>query len=294
MRGLFISFAIIMGVTTGRAQTMDWWANNVGWDGVTSWKRYLIFSPGFMGPNALPVPEMGRTVIDSISAIGATVNFHFSKGDPTQNIKLIGNFCIVKNIISADLVYIPMEWFQTTHEVKTERKVYYMAYNEKRQSGDVYLNLNLRIFEKWRKQVEMMLRLGYRFPTGSITGAARYTDSPGYYFDLTAGKPLSPGGPLKVLGLLGFYVWQTNQDLHFQDDAFVFGAGLEYNKDSWRIDFNSVGYLGYMNNGDKPVVVRIGAQKIIHHMTAILRLQRGLHDFDYTTLETGIKFHLGN
>ena len=111
--------------------------------------------------------------------------------------------------------------------------------------------------------VELMLRLGYRFPTGSVTGAARYTDSPGYYFDLTAGKPLSPGGPLKLLGLLGFYVWQTNQDLHFQDDAFLFGAGLEYNQNNWRIDFNSVGYLGYMSNGDKPIVVRIGAQKII-------------------------------
>lgn len=292
MRISIIFLAIILGAFTSNAQTMDWWANNVGWDGVTSWKRYLIYSPAFMGPNAIPVPEMGRTSIDSVSAIGVTGNFHFRKGDPTQNIKLIGNFCIVKNIISADITYIPIEWFQTSHAVKTERKVYYMAYNEKHEGGDVYLNLNLRIFEKWKEHVQMMLRLGYRFPSGSVTGAARYTDAPGYFFDLTAAKPLSPGGPWKLLGMVGFYVWQTNQDLHFQDDAFLFGAGLEYNQKNWRFDLNSVGYLGYMSNGDKPIVVRIGAQKIMRRNTAILRLQQGLHDYKYTSIEAGIKFHL--
>ena len=94
---------------------MDWWANNVG----MGWSDLMETIPHFFSRLSwdqmlLPVPEMGRTRYDSISAIGATGNFHFSKGDPTQNIKLIGNFCIVKNIISADIVYIPMEWFQTS------------------------------------------------------------------------------------------------------------------------------------------------------------------------------------
>src|SRR5882672_1911415 len=183
-RGLCLLALYLFGYGRLGAQTLDWWSANVKWDGVTSWKRYLIFSPGFMGPNALPVPEIGNGSIDSITTVGFAGDFHFSKGDPTQNIKLIGNYCIAKGLISAHISYIPMEWFQTSHDVKGERHVYYQAYNDNHQAGDIYMNVTLQLLNKFRKYIHLAARLGYRFPTGTLTGAARYTDSPGYYFDL--------------------------------------------------------------------------------------------------------------
>lgn len=292
-RGVYLVAMCLFFSGTLTAQTLDWWTANVGWDGVTSWKRYLIFSPGFMGPNALPVPEIGNGSIDSVSTIGMTADFHFRKGDPTQNIKLIGNYCIAKNLISADISYIPMEWFQTSHLVKQERHVYYKSYYDNHQSGDVYMNLNLQLLNKFRKYIHLAARIGYRFPTGTLTGAARYTDSPGYYFDLSCGKKLGATGALKLLGMVGFYVWQTNRDDHFQDDAYLFGLGLEYNKNSWRLQANSCAYFGYMKDGDDPIVIRIAAEKRIKNVTALLRCQKGVQDFKYTTLEAGAKFRIG-
>jgi hypothetical protein len=293
MRRLFIITGLFFVQAVGFTQTLDSWANNVHWDGVTSWKRYLIFSAGYMGPNALPVPEISNGSIDSVTTIGITGNFHFSNGDNAQNIKLTGNYCIVKNVISVDISYIPSEWFQQNHAVKEARHVYYTAYYKKQEPGDAYLNINLQLLNKLRNHIQLALRLGYRFPTGSITGAARYTDSPGYFFDLSCAKPLSPDGHWKLLGMVGFYVWQTNLDEHFQDDAYLFGAGVEYNKNNWRWQLNSCTYLGYMRNGDKPVVLRLGAEKSIKNITGVLRFQQGLHDFKYSSVEAGAKFHLG-
>jgi hypothetical protein len=287
MRRLFIIILLSFAQARGSAQTLNWW------DGITSWKRYLIFSAGYMGPNGLPVPEISNGSIDSVTAAGVTGNFHFSDGDRTQNIKLIVNYCIVKNIISVDLSYIPSEWFQTSRAIKEKRHVYYTSYYEKYEAGDVYMNVNLQLLNKLRKHIQLAFRMGYRFPTGSITGAARYTDSPGYFFDISCGKPLAPGGHWKLLAMFGFYVWQTNLDIHFQDDAYLFGAGLEYNKNNWRWQLNSCAYLGYMRNGDKPVVIRFGTEKKIKNITGIFRFQQGLHDFKYSSLEAGAKFHLG-
>ena len=93
--------------------------------------------------------------------------------------------------------------------------------------------------------------------------------------------------------MFGFYVWQTNQDRHFQDDAFLFGAGMEYNKRDWRIQLSSCAYFGYMQNGDQPLLIRLGAEKKINRSTAILRFQQGLHDFKYSTVEAGAKWRIG-
>jgi hypothetical protein len=285
---LVISCSFFLNV---QAQTFDWWANNVQWDGVTHWSRYLIFSPGYFGPNALPVPEIGNGSIDSITSVGITGNLHFSKGDNTQNIKLIGNFCVVKNAVSINLAYIPAEWFQMDHATKTRRRIYYQFYDNKNCDGDLYVNTVFQLFNKWRKNIHLALRIGYQFPTSSSYGAARYMDSPAYNIDISAGKTLSPGGPLKLVAMAGFYAWQTNDDELFQDDALLVGVGLEYNKKDWRIQVNNCTYYGYRANGDDPMVFRIGIQKGSKRLTGILRFQQGLHNFDYSSFEGGMKYN---
>ncbi len=272
------------------AQTRDWWENNVNWDGSRHWSKYLIYSPAYFGPNALPVPEMGNGSADSIHSLSVTGDFHFSRGDNTRNIKMTARVCLAKNIVSLDLTYIPVEWFRVDHRTKSERKVFYQHYYDKVCGGDAYLNMVIQVLNRWRDNIHLALRVGYRFPASSALGSARYTDAPGYYFDLSAGKPVSADRAWKWTGMAGFYVWQTNADELRQNDAFLAGTGIEYNKKGWRLLVNGCGYFGYKENGDDPIVFRAAAERTLKRLTWLLRFQQGIQDFGYTSFETGARY----
>jgi hypothetical protein len=289
MKKLFF-VATIFGCISAQAQSFGWWANNVGWDGVTPWPRYMILSPGYQGPNSLPVPNLTNGTIDSTYSFTLSGMFHFSKGDNTQNLKITANYCVLKDHLSFDAIWVPVEWFKVSHEVKTERHVFDYFYYDNSAQGDLLLNTNLQLLNRWRKHIHLAFRLGYRFPTSSGLGAARFTDKPGYYFDLSAGKPLSYKSNWKLSGMIGFYSWERNSDHYFQDDCILFGAGIEWNHNNWKWELNSCGYWGYINNRDHPVVIRSGLEKKLKHVSIDLKLQQGVRDFKYSTIETGIKY----
>jgi hypothetical protein len=274
-----------------QAQTFDRWAQVVGWDGVSHWSKYMISMPGYLGPNALPVPRITNGSIDSNFSVTATGQLHFSKGDNTQNLALYANYCLVKDIISFDVAWVPYERYTMSQAIKEKRHVFVQFFNDKEAVGEIHLNTNIQLLNKLRKDIHLALRLGYRFPSGSGFGAARYSDGPGYYFDVSFGKIINQS-PLKWIGMLGFYTWQIESDKHNQDDAFLFGSGLEWNKKSLKVQSYIAGYLGYLkNSGDKPVVFRTQLEKQINKTSLLLGFQKGLHDFKYATIEVGGKYY---
>jgi hypothetical protein len=129
-------------------------------------------------------------------------------------------------------------------------------------------------------------------PSGGAQGAARYTDCPGYWIDLGWGK-FFRNTKFKWIGMGGFMAWQTNSDVQRQDDAFVFGTGIEHNNNDLRWQAYVAGYLGYISNGDKPIVARLNFEKKKKNRIYILRFQQGLHDFEYSSVEAGAKFIMG-
>lgn len=271
------------------AQTLQEWARTVGWDGVSHWSKYIISSARYMGPNALPVPWIGNGRVDSNNHVIATGHFHFSEGDKTQNIALYGNYCLVKDVAAFDIIYVPVEYYQMSDAVKKERHVYYTHYNTRIAKGDVYLNGTVSLMKKWEKHIRLALRFGFRLPASNRLEAARFTDNMGYYTDVSFGKPLSPS--LTWIGMAGLYVWQLTGDGHRQNDAFLFGTGLEWNKKNWKCQAYGAGYLGYLlNSGDKPIVLRTHTEKRFRNTGILLRLQQGIHDFNYTSVELGMKF----
>ncbi|HMK27790.1 MAG TPA: hypothetical protein VK483_17285 [Chitinophagaceae bacterium] len=276
----------------GNTQTFTQWAQTVNWDGVSHWTKYMITQPAYQGPNSLPVPLMGNGSIDSNFSISATGNFHFSKGDNTQNLSLYANYCVVKDRVSMDLHWVPYEHFTMSQAIKEKRHVFSHFFYDRNASGDLHLNTNFQLLNKWKKYIRLAARVGYRFPTGSGLGTARYTDGSGYYFDLSFGKPFNHSA-FKWTGMLGFYSWQVESDEHNQEDAFLFGMGLEWNKNNWRIQTNISGYLGYLkNSGDKPVVYRFNMEKKIKGISLLLGFQQGLHDFKYSSVEVGVKYRI--
>jgi hypothetical protein len=293
-RAIRIGLLLSIGTTSSftlSAQTLQEWAQTVNWDGVSHWSKYIKSSAAYMGPNALPVPFIGNGSVDSNTWIAGTGHFHFSKGDKTQNIAFYGNYPIVKDVVTIDVAYIPVEHYRMSDAVKKERHVYYTHYDSKLAKGDVYLNGTVRFMKKWEKSIQLAVRFGFRLPSSNKLEAARFTDNMGYYADLSFGRPLSTH--LKWIGMAGIYVWQLTGDGHRQNDAFLFGTGLEWNKNKWKVQSSVAGYLGYLlNSGDKPVVVRAHAEKKFNHAAVLLRLQQGIKDFKYSSVEAGIRIFL--
>jgi hypothetical protein len=282
---------LILSCGQAKAQDFDWWKKVVNWDGVTPWQRYLITTPGYFGPNALPIPFISNGSIDSINSISLTGNLHFSKGDNTQNLGVYANYCVVKERIAFDIYWVPYERFQVSHAIKEKRHVFSHYYYDESAQGEIHLNTNVQLMNKWRKYIQLALRIGYRLPTSSGLGAARFTDAPGYYFDLSAGKPFNKQSDWKLIGMVGLYVWQTNLDGRRQNDAFLFGGGIEWNHSAWRIQVYGSGYLGYMNNlGDKPVLCRANMEKRGKRIHGLIKFQQGISDFDYFSIEAGIRY----
>jgi hypothetical protein len=283
-----ISFAFFS--LKANSQTLQQWAQTVNWDGVSHWSRYIIMLPAHMGPNALPVPYTGNGDIDNKSWAGTSGQFHFSNGDNSQTVLLSGNYCLVKDLVSFDISYIPAEYYQMSDTLKRQRHVYYEYYYDKKARGDVMLNTNIRLLKKWEKTIRLRLRLGFRYPSSNGFGAARFTDNMGYYFDLSAGKPLGNSG-FRLIGMAGFYCWQINREDLRQNDAFLFGAGVEWKKKDWTLQSTVSGYLGYMEHeGDKPILLRAAAEKDFRRVGLILKFQHGLQDFGYTSIELGGKY----
>jgi hypothetical protein len=139
--------------------------------------------------------------------------------------------------------------------------------------------------------MDLIFQIGYRMPSGTDYGSARYSDGPGYHFAINMGKPLNKSKTLKLTAMAGFYVWQIESDIFKQDDAFLFGAGLEYRKKNFSLHTNIAGYLGYLENqGDKPVVFRTRAEQHFKKMKLVLGFQQGLNDFDYSSFDAGLRF----
>lgn len=290
MRNCFVSFLIFFSLK-GNSQTLTQWSQTVHWDGVSYFAKYIKFNSSHMGPNALTVPFISNGSIDSFTSAGITGQFHFSKGDKTQNINVYGSYCLVKKVISMDLAWIPVEYFSMSDTIKRERHVYYKNYYDKKAKGDVILSTNINLLNKKSDRIQLALRIGMRFPSSSYKGvaAARFIDETGYFLDVSCGKQISPS--LKWISMLGLFVWQINEDDLRQNDALLFGTGLELNKNNWRIKTDLSGFLGYIyKSGDKPIVYRLNLEKKVKRISLLFGFQQGIHDFKYSSVEMGTKY----
>lgn len=283
-------FCLYLGISLPAfAQTPQQWAQTVNWDGVTHWSRYINMLPAKMGPNALSVPYTTNGSIDNSSWVSGSLQLHSRTGEKAQSIVLGGNISLVKDLIAFTLSYIPAEYYTMSDSLKRERHVYYEFWNDKKARGDLLMNMNIRLLKKWEKKIQLALRIGFRYPSSNGFASARFTDNMGYWFDVSAGKPLGNSG-FKWIGMLGFYCWQIDRNDLRQDDAFLFGTGLEYQKKDWKFETTVSGYLGYLEKeGDKPVVYRAGLEKKFNKNALLVRFQQGLQDFKYTTIEGGFR-----
>jgi hypothetical protein len=88
---------------------------------------------------------------------------------------------------------------------------------------------------------------------------------------------------------LGFYSWQTYIDNYPQNDALLFGAGIDFEFRDFFVNQTLGGYTGYMDNGDAPVVYRIDLGIKMGTAALILGYEKGIRDFPFQSIRAGFQ-----
>ncbi|MEN8225996.1 MAG: hypothetical protein ABFS05_11630 [Bacteroidota bacterium] len=272
-------------------ESYDWWNNKHNWDGVSPWSSYLIFSPAYFGPNALPVPEIRDAMSDTNISLESSFDLHFSKGDQTQNLFLKLRYPFLEGMIAIEVFGVPIEHYALDTITRDERRA--RGYDCRGTAfGDLYFSTLIQVLRDKGAWPDLMLGITLRTASGDVLGDARFTDAPGYYFDLSAGKSfqLSPKFKVRPHVMMGFYVWQTNHDAWRQNDAFLYGAGVSVYSKKTEFSAKWGGYNGYIGNGDEPMVLRANAVYKLSKLHLKLAFQQGLNDFNYTSVRIGSVF----
>ena len=155
-------------------------------------------------------------------------------------------WCLLqKNKIALEVYGVMLEKYQMSRQIRDER----IARDKDGKGfaiGDLYFSTLVQL-SKNRKFPNTLLRLAGKTASGGALKAARYTDSPGYFFDLSFSKDFqSPTlSTWRPLASIGFYSWQTNDPENLQNDALMYAAGVEYLKNNWAL-FQLYGWLCWL------------------------------------------------
>lgn len=284
---LVFLFASLFGGAAGQEPegNYNWWNELHGWEeGDQGWRNWMQITPGYMGPNALSVPDVKQGLIDTTTELEITASNHFSTGDPTQDISGRIFIPFAKNKIAVEMYGVAFEHYAFSTEIRDER----FARDKDGKGtaiGDFYFSTLIQLVRD-RKFPNTLFRFAAKTASGNQLKAARYTDSPGYFFDLSFSKDLghTETGIFRPFGLFGFYSWQTNDELNLQNDAFMYALGADYlkKKNLWSVSWS--GYSGYKNERDRPMQLNFEWRKDFKKKAIRIRYLHGLRDWEYKTV----------
>ena len=285
---------LLLAAAESPGQDYSWWNRKHRWDGTTPWSAYLILSPAYMGPNALPVPEVRDGSPPAAPFIEAGPELHLSEGDRTGNLYTRIYVPLFSDRAGIDLSYVPVEVYRTDTLTRDRRRS--REYDAKGTSlGDLYIGTFIHLLRERDLLPDLMLTVNLKTASGTGFQAARHTDAPGYFFDLSAGKTLHRGtGTIRLIRAhlqAGFYVYQTNLENYRQNDAFLYGAGFQLETGRFLIEPHAGGYMGYLKLGDRPLVGRLDLT--FDPPSALLwklRIQKGSADFPYTSFRFTVRY----
>ncbi len=271
-----------------------WWNKKHNWDGHTPWPQYITLSSSHMGPNAIPPLEVFDARIKKSAEFQSMSNYYFNQGDETVDLNLKFVYPVMDRV-QFELWMVPVEYFHISDTlIRDERAIRYEN-PEGTATGDLYAGAHLMLLNR-PQGTSLSLGFAVKTASGSKLSMARYTDTPGYYFDFSAGHSFSFQDrslkKLRIYAMAGFMAYQTYDLMHNQNDAFLYGLGAEANFGKLSVKNDLAGYIGYLDIGDKPMVYRLElelAQKYFHWL---LRYQYGIIDFPYQSIGLGFRWEL--
>ncbi|MCL3781677.1 hypothetical protein EMN47_14930 [Prolixibacteraceae bacterium JC049] len=249
--------------------------------------KYLLLAPGMMGPNALPVPEIGNGTIGDKGFIEFGAHSHFLKNDNGVNSFARFYFPIVANLIAIDVWGYPTESFEMSNERRDELQIYYDDTGVITQGGDLWLATSIQLVRNHKWLPNMVGKVAVKTTTGNLDHA-RYTDSPAQYFQLSTGKKW---GEVEFNATGGFYVWQTNREEVSQDEGLMWGAELRWKPKNLEIYQSVSGYHAYEQTGhNKPAVLKSGIKYNWKKYQIGAEYQTGIQDYHYETARLSFRY----
>jgi hypothetical protein len=219
---------------------------------------------------------------------------HFSKGDHTQDLYTKLYYPVVGKLIAIEAYVVPLEHFKmdtATRDIRAAR----IRSGEGTAGGDIYFGTLLQLVKN-KRFPDLALRMMCRTASGTNVSAARYTDAPGYFLDISLGKDIKNDSNIfstfRPYCMLGFYSWQTNLENYRQDDAFLYGAGFDLSSAKYVFSASLSGYLGYIKDHDRPLLARMGILKKGRIFNFGISGQMGLNDFPYKSIRLSLVYNL--
>ena len=292
---LFIAFLIAFNTSLFSQIDYGWWNRTHNWDGVTHWTNYITISPELMGPNALPVPDFKNGQLKENPNLKLAYENHYSTGDKTQDLFTELYIPLYSSKVGLNISMIPVEYHEMDTKTRDLRRT--RVFDGKGfSSGDLYLGTYIQVVKDKKGFPDILLTINLKTASGNNFESARFTETPGYFFDISFGKTFKTKGLLKSIrpfGMGGMYVWQTHRDDYYQNDAMLYGVGFDLNFSKFEIKNSFGGYNGYIRNGDNPLVYRLAFNsKLKSVVNYEISFQKGFVNSNYTTIRLGCNMDL--
>ena len=262
------------------------------WDGVSHWSEYMVLSPAYMGPNALPVPYVRDGLVPSSFNWSGLYEYAYGQGDLTHDFTTNLLLPLAGGRVGLELIYTPVEFFSMDSTVSRQRRTFSGEAAENFSLGDVYFGTIVQLIREHRFLPDLTFSMACKTASGTGREYSRHTDTPGYYLDLAAGRSFGTGRRylehVRVYGMAGFYVWQTYLDNYPQNDALLYGLGVNFVFRDFSLEQSLRGYSGYMANGDHPLVYRAELGIRSGDARFVIGYERGLRDYPFQGIRTGI------
>lgn len=267
-----------------------WWNERHNWQpGMRDWRGLMHITPGYLGPNALPVPDVKKGVVPTGTNFELGLDFHFRKGDPTQDLFAKYYRSFADNKIAIELYGVVLEHYAMSDSIRDERIA--RDFDGKGTAiGDFYFSTLIQLIKE-KKFPDTMLRLAGRTASGGKLEGARYSDSPGYFLDLSFSKEyagINEKMSFRPFASGGFYSWQTNDDLNLQNDALMYGVGADLKWSRWSFSNSLSGYSGYKKERDRPMVYTFDLNRAFNKHTVRIQYIYGLRDWNYQTIKLSL------
>lgn len=284
---IFICLLLILPSGFCFSQDYSWWYTKYNWPTNRPWVQALTLTPGYMGPNALPVPDINTGLIPEKATVKTGLEVHKSKGDNTENAYTEVYLPLFSKRVGIKLNMNPFEHYKMdtlTRDIRKSRD-----YDGKGTAvGDVYLGTYIQLLAYDALWPDVAVSFSIKTASGSNLDALRYTDTPGYFMDVSLGKNFHPNGFIRTIrpyAMAGFYAYQTYHPIFRQNDCILYGAGVNIASRNIELSNAIGGYRGYLKNGDNPTVYRATlTTKFNSAVNFDLRFQQGIGDFKYTSV----------
>jgi hypothetical protein len=289
------SLVLLLELSGQSRSTKDW--TDFGSSHVNKW---IQVAPGTMGPNALPVPEMDYAQVPGLSSLETGVHTHFMEGDTAVNSWLNFRWAVVREKVEINIWGFPSETFRMTNEVRDKRQIYYDDTGWITHQGDLWISTRIQILKNHKKLPDIILNYSFKNTTG-LMKHGRYSDAGTNYFYAAFGKSFFPGSgffnEIRIAGMGGFYLWQTNKVEMAQDEGPLVEAGLKLRKNNFSLSNEIGGYFAYdvyefigVTGSNDPLVYRLNIEKSGKLLNWKAEFITGLNDYHYNTFKLGIAY----